>query len=217
MSPPRLLDLFCGAGGAAMGYARAGFDVVGVDINPQPRYPFAFHQADAMTFPLDGYDAIHASPPCGDHSDLVTLSGEHGTGWMLRHILWTLDKQRVPWVVENVESADMSGYASVTLCGASFGLSTQSSKGRVWLRRHRQFATSFPTLVPACSCRQGPIIGVYGTGDGGSGRGWKGSFAERQAVMGIEWMNRAELAQAIPPAFTQFIGAQLLAHLGLAA
>ena len=80
---PRLLDLFCGAGGASVGYHRAGFDVVGVDHRPQPRYPFEFHRADAMTFPMDGYDAIHASPPCHDHSPLSGPGGKDGTGWML--------------------------------------------------------------------------------------------------------------------------------------
>jgi site-specific DNA-cytosine methylase len=135
---PRLLDLFCGAGGAAVGYHRAGFDVVGVDIDPQPRYPFEFHQADAMTYPLDGFDAIHASPPCKDHSTLRTMHAGHNTGWMLAA------------TIERLE-------------------------------------------------------------------GRKATPAEAREAMGIDWMTHREIAQAIPPAYTEFIGRQLLAHLEVSA
>jgi DNA (cytosine-5)-methyltransferase 1 len=128
MTRPRLLDLFCGAGGAAVGYHRAGFDVTGVDISPQPRYPFEFRQADAMTFPLDGYDAIHASPPCQDHSPLQSVAGIHGTGWMLDATLGRLARQPAPWIVENVAAA--RNRADFLLCGEMFGLRTV---------RHRRF------------------------------------------------------------------------------
>jgi hypothetical protein len=139
MSRPRLLDLFCGAGGAAMGYHRAGFDVVGVDINPQPHYPFEFHQGDAMTWPLDGFDAIHASPPCkaftragwsahfgyhDRHDDLLTPT-------RTRLVL-----QPAPWVIENVPGSPMA--PSVVLCGSNFGLN---------LRRHRWFECSMKAYV----------------------------------------------------------------------
>src|SRR4249920_2873900 len=106
---PRLLDLFSGAGGAAMGYHRAGFDVVGVDIDPQPRYPFEFHQGDAMTWPLDGFDAIHASPPCQAYSIATknSATADHAahvsaTGHMLPDTISRLLSLTVPWVVENV-------------------------------------------------------------------------------------------------------------------
>src|SRR6266545_1657256 len=123
MSRPRLLDLFCGAGGAAMGYSRAGFGVVGVDINPQPHYPFEFVQMDVFELPYSllagDYDAIHASPPCQDHSMARNSGGLHGTGWMLGRTLELLAKEKVPWVVENVEGAVMP--SAMILCGASFG------------------------------------------------------------------------------------------------
>src|SRR6516225_6131392 len=119
MARPRLLDLFCGAGGAAMGYHRAGFDVTGVDIRPQPRYPFRFVQADAMTYPLDGWDVIHASPPCQDHSSLRSRADEHGTGWMLDATLERLAAQSASWVVENVGAAH--NRADFLLCGEMFG------------------------------------------------------------------------------------------------
>ena len=117
----RLLDLFCGAGGAAMGYHRAGFDVVGVDIKPQPHYPYEFIQADAMTYPLDGFDAVHASPPCQHYSMVV-----RNFGYADRHpdlLAATRDKlQRdgLPWVIENVPGAPMR--ADYRLCGCMFGL-----------------------------------------------------------------------------------------------
>src|SRR6516162_8264231 len=110
MTRPRLLDLFCGAGGAAMGYHRAGFDVTGVDNRPQPRYPFTFHQADAMTFPLDGFDAIHASPPCQAFTQMSarwrgkgTKADEHPD--LITPTLARLRPLEVPWVVENVQGA----------------------------------------------------------------------------------------------------------------
>src|SRR5215469_12283366 len=106
-----------------MGYYRAGFDVVGVDNRPQPRYPFEFIQADAMTFPLDGYDAIHASPPCQDHSTLAVLQDEgHGTGWMLQSTIRRLSATGVPYVVENVGGAARNMSTTLMLHGGMFGL-----------------------------------------------------------------------------------------------
>lgn len=104
---PRLLDLFCGAGGAATGYSRVGFDVAGVDEVEQPNYPFDFHLGDAMTWPPDGFDAIHASPPCHDWSPATgrnrKAEGKKGTAWMLHATIDRLRDLSVPWVVENVE------------------------------------------------------------------------------------------------------------------
>jgi len=215
----RILDLFCGAGGAAVGYARAfpGNEIVGVDINPQPRYPFTFVQADAMTFPLDGFDFIHASPPCQDHSTATAVSrstvGEHGTGWMLNATIDRFRDLSVPWVVENVEAAAMPTDVFVfRLCGSSFGLD---------LRRHRLFASN--TLISPPKCAHGwqtprfrslnnanrktgrlaSVVGVHGSTQ------YAGDFALRSAAMGIGWMTNAELAQAIPPAYTEYIGLQL--------
>jgi DNA (cytosine-5)-methyltransferase 1 len=213
MARPRLLDLFCGAGGAAVGYHRAGFDVVGVDIKPQPRYPSEFVEADALTFPLDGFDAVHASPPCQDHSTLSSRSGKHGTGWMLTATLDGLRASGLPWVVENVETAAMPG--SLVLCGTEFGLRS----GDRWLRRHRRFLASFPLWgAGGCSCRKARIGGVYGTGGGGPmTRGFKFDRARAAEALGIDWMTLAELSQAIPPAYTEHIGGFLLDHLREAA
>jgi DNA (cytosine-5)-methyltransferase 1 len=207
---PRLLDLFCGAGGCSVGYARAGFDVVGVDINPQPRYPFEFHQADALTFPLDGFDAIHASPPCQDHSPLAALVGLHGTGWVLDHTAARMMEQPAPWVIENVAGAKMR--ADLTLCGGMFGLRTY---------RHRKFTLdprigqllavpAHPRHIARTSTKKRRVgfdagMHVSITGDVGS---WLGP-----ACMGIDWMTGDELSQAIPPAYTEFVGQQLLAHI----
>jgi len=213
---PRLLDLFCGAGGAAMGYHRAGFDVTGVDINPQPRYPFTFIQADAMSFPLDGYDAIHASPPCRDKTVLTSVIGFDGTGWMLEASRDRLAESGVPWVIENVGGAHMP--ASVMYCGTEFGLMTTMPRyGEVWLSRHRKFWSSvFLWGAGGCNCAGRKIIGVYGNGAGGPRASTRGPGMAKAAreVMGIDWMRRRELDQAIPPAYTEYIGAQLLDHLG---
>lgn len=215
MPRPLLLDLFCGAGGAAVGYHRAGFDVVGVDIKPQPRYPFRHIVANAMTFPLDGYDAIHASPPCQDHSPLSGIAGKHGTGWMLAATIDRLRGSGVPYVVENVPGASMPG--AYTLCGRSFGIAR--------LRRHRLFLTAFPMLVPPCSCsRRVQPVGVYGdlrrndrvvrNSKDGIPRLRAGVQTARD-LLDCPWMQAHELTQAIPPAYTQFVGEQLLEHLAV--
>lgn len=198
------MDLFCGAGGAAWGYHLAFPDaeIVGVDINPQPRYPFTFVQADANTYPLDGFDFVHASPPCQDWSTLRTMHDGHGTAHMLPDTVARLRASGAQWVVENVPgSAAGFGCPVVTLCGSSFGLK---------VRRHRLFASSFPIMAQPCRhAEQGQPLGVYGTGGGGQmTRGRKATPAEAKEAMGIDWMSRREISQAIPPAYTLYIGQQ---------
>lgn len=205
MSAPRLLDLFCGAGGCSVGYARAGFDVVGVDIAPQKNYPFEFVQADATSFPLEGFDAVHASPPCQDH--MLTPHKNHGTGWMLDHTRQRLLGQPAAWVIENVPGAKMR--ADFVLCGCQFGLK---------LRRKRWFETSWHgfEMMPGCA-HDGPVVSVVGRGTPSWVReqlGYNPTIADYRAAMGIDWMNRGELSQAIPPAYTNFVGSALLASLG---
>jgi DNA (cytosine-5)-methyltransferase 1 len=220
MTRPRLLDLFCGAGGCSVGYHRAGFDVTGVDINPQPNYPFEFHQADAMTFPLDGFDAIHASPPCHAHSALNVVNQiDYGTEWMLAATIARLVKWGGPFVVENVATARRHMPNSLRLCGSEFGLKAQmAGYGEVWLRRHRLFESNvFLWGAGGCSCAGKWNVGVYGHGAGGSGQRVRGPGVAKASreVMGIDWMNRDELDEAIPPAYTEFIGAQLMEQIAL--
>lgn len=210
---PRLLDLYSGAGGAARGYADAGFEVVGVDIKPQPRYPYEFVQGDALEYVAThawGFDAIHASPPCQDHSPLRSRAGEHGTGWMLDATLELLAAQPALWVVENVGAAH--NRADILLCGEMFGLRTV---------RHRRFTIDprFPGLlaVPPHGRHRRITstknrISALAEGHNLSITGNVGIHAG-PLCMGIDWMTGDELSQAIPPAYTQFIGEQLLAHL----
>jgi DNA (cytosine-5)-methyltransferase 1 len=205
---PRLLDLFCGAGGAAMGYHRAGFDVVGVDIKPQPHYPFEFHQGDALTWPLDGFDAIHASPPCQAYTSMRHFGKGAGVGApeLVEQVRERLESAGVPWVMENVPGAPLRN--TLMLCGSSFGLGVQ---------RHRLFECSHVLMGMSCapSGRPRPIA-VYG--DHPQGPHEKPSYrvnrattlAIGQEAMGIDWMPWKVLTQAIPPAYTQFIGEQLM-------
>jgi DNA (cytosine-5)-methyltransferase 1 len=213
---PRLLDLFCGAGGCSVGYARAGFEVVGVDIAPQPNYPFSFVQADALEFLRDAlaeggfageepFAAIHASPPCqrymrsgnvdrDKHPDLLSAARE------------LLQATGLPWVIENVPGAPMR--PDVVLCGSHFGLP---------VRRHRWFELSWgePVLTLACDHTQ-PITGVYGHphGKNGAAAGMLPSDRETWSRgLGIDWMESHELALAIPPAYCEMIGEYLLKHL----
>lgn len=227
-----------------MGYHRAGFDVVGVDINPQPHYPFEFWQADAIEVlrcregsyqqgwrGIQPIDAIHASPPCQaytamkvmanhrpDHPDLVQPTRE------------LLEASKLPWVMENVPGAPMDdveppdlfgGGGGVVLCGSMFGL----NNGRYELRRHRLFECSHPLPQPPCRHRL-PVIGFYGdhartrqrTLNGHRDRGGDITGTERKLqlvkeLMGIDWMAWSECVLAIPPAYTEYVGTQLLTHL----
>jgi len=208
---PKLLDLYCCQGGAARGYHDAGFDVVGVDINPQPRYPYEFHQGDAITFLLAHwreFAAVHASPPCHDHSSLSSLSGVNGTAHLLEDTRAALQPITVPWVIENVPGADMR--VDVLLCGSMFGLRTY---------RHRWFELSDPMLPPLLEHPRHRVLtstfkrkkqfdqgyNISVTGNVGS---WVGS-----QCLDIDWMTGEGLSQAIPPAYTRVIGAHLLEQL----
>jgi DNA (cytosine-5)-methyltransferase 1 len=198
-----------------MGYSRAGWAVLGVDKVVQPRYPFDFVQGDAIQFVLDHghkFDAIHASTPCHDFTDLVSRSGPDGTAWMLPAMRQALISTGRPWVMENVPAAPMR--ADITLCGSMFNL---GAGGRM-LKRHRIFESNIPLTAPVDRCAEhalagGLFGGVYGDGGGGQQtRGYKFYAAESREAMGIDWMRRPELSQALPPAYTEHIGRQLLAY-----
>lgn len=205
-----------------MGYDRAGFDVVGVDIKPQPRYyPFAFVQADAMTFPLDGFDVIHASPPCqayttmsAKHRGKDTLADERPA--LIPAIRSRLIAAGVPYVIENVPGAARELRAPIRLTGEMFGLR---------VHRPRLFEVSPMLLVHESPGRQADAVAVYGQMDGrrlwtrtnGSELRAPRELTEASEAMGIDWMTWDELREAIPPAYTEYIGRQLLLHLKAAA
>lgn len=234
---PRALDLFAGGQGAAVGYARAGFEVHAVDIAPHALHPeiASFTTADAFEVLADvdycrSFDIITASPPCQDHSVLLAVSGGTGTGWMLRATLEALTVIGRPYVVENVGSA-RALRGELMLCGTMFGLGAMCADGvHRQLRRHRLFASDV-FLVPPGPCRHAgrgrssvhgggtrhPTISVVGQGPNrprtGARRGWQASKSEAVEAMGIDWMVRTDLSQAIPPAYTQWIGAQMIDQL----
>jgi len=212
---PRLLDLFSGAGGAAMGYHRAGFEVVGVDIKPQPRYPFEFIQDDAFTM-LDywqtwrgkevwgEFDAIHASPPCQAYAitDNIWKKAENGAYPDL--VAPTRDRLKalgVPFVMENVPRSPLKD--PLVLCGEMFGLR---------VIRHRLFETNWPFfLVP--HLRHSAKASYGRTPKNGEHYTISGHFGDVEGArlaMGIDWMTREELSQAIPPAYTEYIGRELI-------
>lgn len=204
----RVLDLFCKAGGASMGYHYAGFEVIGVDIEPQPNYPFEFHQADAFEFLKEHgheYDAIAASPECRDHTSLTSVAGTKGTAWQLPEVIRLLESTGKPFIVENVAAAKFDH--DLILCGEYFGLRTVRHR-KFMIRRFWVPQPVHPKghLRPTATKKRRKCFDVgYNisvTGDVGS---WVGS-----PCMGIDWMTGNELSQAIPPAYTEYIGAHLM-------
>jgi DNA (cytosine-5)-methyltransferase 1 len=211
---PRVLDLFCNAGGAATGYARAGFEVVGVDLVYQPNYPFQFIEADALSLMTvrswEGFDLVHASPPC-QHSAAITK----GTNAHRRHLhpnLYPqtkalLERSGLPYVIENPDSRP-----DVVLCGEMFGLGVirhrrielgNWSAAKPKHPKHRGYVRGMRHGV----VREGPYVAVYGKGGG------KATVPEAQKAMGIDWTDvHEELVEMLPPAYTQWIGEQFLAQ-----
>lgn len=231
---PKLLDLFCGAGGAAMGYHRAGFEVVGVDVKPQPRYPFEFIQGDAIEtlgvlvaggfiqsvdhrYSLADFDAFHASPPCQAYSTAVTSDGSKwagtkgksepaliGTVRNLLHSAWPSK----PWVMENVMGSRKELHGSLLLCGTMFGLP---------IPRHRIFEMRDLAMSPYHPKCTG-VAKRYAEERGWdprdmtvTGKGRRAGTSQRWAeIMGIDWMTQHEMREAIPPAYTEYLGKWLI-------
>lgn len=218
LKKPRLLDLFCGAGGAARGYQLAGFHVTGVDLYPQPRYiGDAFLQDDAIAYVLANgwkFDAIHASPLCQAHSNMKRMfdpddyASRHPD--LIPHTRFALQSLGLPFIIENVEGARAALRNPVMLCGADFGLKVY---------RHRLFESNITLYVPEhmphddstppAGCGKSPKGFISLTGGGIRGV----TQQERFDAMGIHWMSNAVLNQSIPPAFTEYLGRQLMAHI----
>lgn len=225
MARPRALDLFCGGGGVSVGLARAGFEVTGVDLNAKAEATWrrgmaphggGFVCADALSFPLDGYAFIWASPPCQAFSALRLSTGRAYPD-LLVPIRERLRRQPAQWVIENVPGAPLR--FAFTLCGGAFGLAADGPDGiRRSLRRHRLFESSIWGLAaPACRCDDGEKVGVYGGSDGGKAKrrggrrgGYQGTMAEKRQAMEIDWMPLQFINQAIPPAYAEWIGRQAL-------
>ena len=204
MDKPRLLDLFCGAGGAAMGYHRAGFEVVGVDIKPQPHYPFEFHQADALTYPLEGYDAYHASPPCQKFSSCVNPLGRGNHVDLITPIRQRLLQTGKPFVIENVPGSPLQNYIEID--GTMVGKKTIKNR---WFELHG-FEILF--LLAKWDARgkvkAGEFAGIMRHGKNSGELTKREHLAEAYE---IDWgMNRHELREAIPPAYTEYIGKYLM-------
>jgi DNA (cytosine-5)-methyltransferase 1 len=242
---PKLLDLFCGAGGCAVGYHRAGFDVVGIDRESQPRYPYEFIKADAFMFlrsmmedcPEDNggysihdFSVIHASPPCQGYSRMRHLPWLKGKKYplLIAETVKRLEQTGKTWVVENVEDAGAEVRGAIMLCGTMFDLKVYRhrlflSNRFLWQPPHRKHkviigkgrmlndrAKSNDDGWVSLPSKGTPLNGLRPSGDRHAVAGHFSGMEAAKKAMGIDWMNRAELSQAIPPAYTEFIGKQLL-------
>ncbi|MFC9757383.1 SAM-dependent methyltransferase [Streptomyces sp. NPDC056921] len=207
---PRLLDLFCCQGGAAKGYANAGFDVTGVDLVPQPRYPFTFIQAEAVAFiRAHGaeFDVIHTSPPCQHDSECQRIQGNPHPD-LIGPTRAALESTGRPWIIENVRGAVPKLRTPVMLCGGMFGLGTY---------RHRYFETSGFALPqpghPAHTVPQAKMGRPIPPGHYGQFVGNFSGVDHARRVMGVPWMNRDGIRECVPPAYTEHIGTRALAAL----
>jgi DNA (cytosine-5)-methyltransferase 1 len=215
MTKPKLLDMFCGAGGAGVGWYRAGFDVTGVDIYDQPNYPFRFVQTDALTVKfLGNYDAIHASPPCQGYCWSTAKARNQGKTYsdLIEPVRKLLIESGKPYVIENVPTAPLIN--PTYLEGTMFGLN---------VIRRRCFETNWWLPQPMYLPRKKPIMqqskrdprtfiqkSAYCSVAGNGADGWSCRVADWQKAMGIGWMTREEIKQAIPPKYTEYIGRYLM-------
>ncbi|MGN6128494.1 MAG: hypothetical protein ACTHON_18200 [Humibacter sp.] len=205
-----MLDLFCCQGGAAAGYAAAGFEVVGIDLNPQPRYPYPFIQANALDcsrWTFADFDFVHASPPCQHDSDTQRIMrGTHPD--LIADVRCMLDRSGRPYVIENVRGAVPKLRNPVMLCGSMFGMETY---------RHRYFETGggFRLTAPEHPAHTAPQTKMGRAIKPGEFGQFIGNFSgvdHARKVMGVPWMNRDGIRECIPPAYTEWIGRGFLAQ-----
>lgn len=209
--PLRCLDLFCCGGGAGMGYHLAGMEVTGVDIEPQPKYPFKFVQGDALEYLAahgHEFDFIHASPPCQGYSHLTPAKNKGDHERMIPAVRELMIKIGKPWVIENVAGARKELRDPVMLCGSMFGLRTQ---------RHRFFETSHPVTAPSkCDHSEIPLLVTTASKASREKRFALGmqpkTVNNAPAAYGIDWMGFSELKEAIPPAYTRYLAEAMMGH-----
>jgi DNA (cytosine-5)-methyltransferase 1 len=209
----KLLDLFCGAGGASTGYALAGFEVTGIDLKHGKRYPYKYIKGDVLTYIKDldflrSFDVIHASPPCQTHSITQHFRNVQGKSTLKVDLIpqtrAALIASGKPYIIENVPGSPLID--PVTMCGSAFGLK---------VRRHRLFESNIKLIGSICNHKdQGRPVGIYGSMRDEIPKGGKTAETMEQALtaMGITNMIWSELVEAIPPAYTQNIGIQLRQH-----
>lgn len=207
----KLLDLFCGVGGASVGYHQAGFEVHGVDLKHGKRYPFTYLRADVLDVLRDEeyinqFDVIHASPPCQTHSITKHLRNAQGKSTskidLIPETRAALIASGKPYIIENVPGSPLIN--PIQLCGSSFGLK---------VRRHRLFESNMPLVGSKCDHKaQGRPIGVYGSLNDEIPKGGKtaSTIDEARKAMDMDWAIWTELVEAIPPAFTKYLGGQIV-------